>query len=280
MTAVRRMADTDLNAADELRRLAGWNQTIADWRQLLSFEPHGCFVAVENERVVGTVTTTTYEPAMAWIGMMLVHPAHRGRGIGTLLMRAAMDYLHNRGIQCIRLDATPAGRAVYEKLGFVPEWALTRFEGTPCSPVNTADARELVEADWPAVEELDAVAFGVVRRPILRGLAAASRRALVIHDERSILGYGMLRPGSSCDYLGPLVSAASHLAMPLIASLLRHSAGRPVFWDVPDENRVASELVRRFSFQPVRALTRMRFGSNIIPSDPRAQLGIADPSLG
>ena len=79
----RRMTDGDLPAADELRRLAGWNQTLEDWRRLLCLEPRGCFVAALEGGVVGTVTTTTYGLALAWIGMMLVHAEHQRRGIGT-----------------------------------------------------------------------------------------------------------------------------------------------------------------------------------------------------
>ena len=56
--SLRRMTDGDLPAADELRRLAGWNQRPEDWRRLFWLEPRGCFVAVENGEVVGTVTTT------------------------------------------------------------------------------------------------------------------------------------------------------------------------------------------------------------------------------
>src|SRR5882724_11666216 len=97
----RPMTDGDLRVADELRRLAGWNQTPADWRRLLWLEPRGCFVAVESSEVVGTVTTTTYGEALAWIGMMLVHAEHQRRGIGTRLMRQALEYLQGCGVGCI-----------------------------------------------------------------------------------------------------------------------------------------------------------------------------------
>src|SRR5215475_4319142 len=125
---LRRLQQSDLPAADELRQLAGWNQRPKDWRRLLSLEPDGCFVAVHNGSVVGTVTTTTYGLALAWIGMMLVHPDQRRKGVGTRLMRHAIEYLRGRGIECIKLDATPAGRPVYEKLGFISEWTLTRCQ--------------------------------------------------------------------------------------------------------------------------------------------------------
>src|SRR2546428_4453627 len=158
--SLRQMADGDLRAADELRRLAGWNQTLEDWRRLLWLEPRGCFVAVQEGGVLGTVTTTTYGQALAWIGMMLVHAEHQRRGIGTRLMRQALEYLQGRGLKCVKLDATPAGRPLYEKLGFVPESTLTRCqrpgEGQTQPPERAAaDGGELTDAQWEAVDDID-----------------------------------------------------------------------------------------------------------------------------
>ena len=275
---IRRLTEADLLAAEELRRIAGWNQTINDWRLLLSLEPQGCFAFVEDDRVLGTVTTTTYGRDLAWIGMMLVHPDHRRRGIGTRLMRAALDHLKGLGIGCIRLDATPVGLPVYQKLGFVAEWTLTRYQGTVVPAPEASAARELLESDWAAVEEMDAAAFGVRRSRLLRSVAKLSRYVLVLQEPG--VGYGMLRPGSHYDYLGPLVCSRSESAYPLIAGLLNKAAGRSVFWDVPDDNASAKGLAQQFGFQPVRALTRMRLGPKNVQSDPAAQLGIADPSVG
>ena len=277
---IRGLTEADLAPADELRRVAGWNQTIHDWRVLLSFEPQGCFVAVEDERVLGTVTTTTYGRELAWIGMMLVHPDHRRRGIGTQLMRAAVDHLRGCGIQCMRLDATPAGLPVYEKLGFVSEWTLTRHQATAVPSTRASEARDLVEAHWPAVEQLDAAAFGVGRGRVLRSLNKGGRSTLVWLADGAVEGYGMLRSGSHCDYLGPLVCTRSEAAHSLIAALLNTAAGRSVFWDVPDDNDLAAAIAQRLGFQPVRPLTRMRLGPDRVRSDPGAQLGIADPSVG
>ncbi len=208
--SLRQMKEADLPAADELRRLAGWNQTLEDWRRLLWLEPRGCFVAVQEGGVLGTVTTTTYGQALAWIGMMLVHAEHQRRGIGTRLMRQALEYLQGRGLKCVKLDATPAGRPLYEKLGFVSQGTLTRCqrpaEGqTQSLERAAADERELTDADWEAVEEIDCAAFGASRSRLLRSLAQDGRAALVWPAPGRVVGWGMLRPGANADYLGPAI---------------------------------------------------------------------------
>ena len=117
-SAIRLLTDGDIGAALALQQLEGWNQTVRDWSRLLQLAPTGCFAAELDGRLSGTVTTITYGGALAWIGMMLVAPEHRRRGIGTKLLSTALDYLQTAGIAAVKLDATPVGQPLYEGLGF------------------------------------------------------------------------------------------------------------------------------------------------------------------
>src|SRR2546426_12200613 len=83
---LRVMTIPDIPAGMRLKEIAGWNQTPADWERFLSASPEGCFVTEVEGRVVGTATTINYEDRFAWIGMVLVDPDYRGRGIGTRLL--------------------------------------------------------------------------------------------------------------------------------------------------------------------------------------------------
>ena len=106
----------DIDAAFALSSGEGWNQTVTDWTRLTRLEPAGCFAARDDGRVVGAVTVTTYGSALAWIGMMVVHADYRRRGIGAALMRQALEYARDCGVAAVKLDATPAGRPLYESL--------------------------------------------------------------------------------------------------------------------------------------------------------------------
>lgn len=276
------MREADVAGADELRRLAGWNQTPEDWQRLLALEPDGCFAARASGKILGTVTTTTYGDTLAWIGMMLVHPEQRRRGIGRALMERTLAYLKARGIRCIKLDATPLGSPLYEKLGFVPESSFTRSERTAGSDLDypAADTRELTQADWAAVEKIDAVAFGIARLRVLRRLAEGSRGIVVWPAQGTVAGWGMLRSGASADYIGPLACPELPGAMSMLARLVRIAGTRNVFWDVPVASDHAHAAADYFAFLPLRPLTRMRLGPDIVRDDCRTELGIADPSLG
>ncbi len=142
-----RLATTeDIPAALTLCRIAGWNQLTEDWKRLLDYEPDGCFAAETEGRLVGTVTTTRYGSGLAWIGMMLVHPDYRRRGIATMLMERSLEYLQDRGVRCIKLDATPEGQHVYEQLGFSAEWSMRRWTRAGTLEVGSARCRHRIAA--------------------------------------------------------------------------------------------------------------------------------------
>jgi len=128
MTEIRQMTEPDLPLGLMLRRQAGWNQIESDWRRFLAMQPQGCFVAEMNGSPVGTTTTCTFGP-VAWIAMVLVERNARRKGVATAMLAHALHFLDEQRVRTVRLDATAAGQPVYERSGFVPEYALTRHEG-------------------------------------------------------------------------------------------------------------------------------------------------------
>lgn len=277
------MREADLPSANELRALAGWNQTEEDSRRLLGLAAQGCFVATEANSVIGTVTTTSYGADLAWIGMMLVHPEHRRKGVATKLMNCALEYLRESKIQCIKLDATPAGRPLYEQLGFRVESSLTRWQRPPCTQTGGVQAspktREAQQADWPALAAIDSTAFGVRRDHLLKTYGEAAGKTLVWPNQGPVLAWGLLRAGAHSDYLGPLEGDGEGLPC-LVADLLSYANPRSVLWDIPDEQAIAINFARRLGFEPLRPLTRMCLGSEIVAHAPETLFGIVDPAVG
>ena len=129
MTEIRCLTLDDIAAAQRLREQAGWNQTDADWRRLLTWSPDGCWVAERDGRVVGTTAVTAYGRRIAWIGMVLVGEAHRRQGIGRALLGHAIEHLDGLGIETIALDSTPEGQPLYASLGFADAFELARWRG-------------------------------------------------------------------------------------------------------------------------------------------------------
>jgi GNAT superfamily N-acetyltransferase len=274
----------DLGFADSLRALAGWNQTMLDWRRFLDSEPHGCFVAEWNGTPAGTATTTVYGVSLAWIGMVLVHPEYRRRGIGRALLVQCMEYLQARGVTCIKLDATPLGKGVYAELGFQEEWALSRWEHPGLTwPSTRSDSRirDLRDTDVGQIDSFDVSAFGISRAGLLRSLIKDSHCALAFESEPDdIAGYGLLRTGARALYLGLVAARSSDVAISLIEALLARSGSQKVFWDIPDGNSAMVAWAAKHGFTVQRQLTRMYFGENRALGDPRKQFALGGPELG
>jgi ribosomal protein S18 acetylase RimI-like enzyme len=281
---LRRMTPEDLPSADALRSAAGWNQTPADLARLLAWEPACCFVATVKDTIVGTATATCYGTELAWIGMVLVAPECQRRGIGRWLVERCLAELDDRGIGCVRLDATPAGQPVYSRLGFVPEWSLARWQQTEANAPRMPERVALCDlrlTDWEELALPDRKAFGADRARCLRGLAEDCHAARVVIDDQQIpRAYGMLRPGSLADYLGPVVAASPTEGRALVFDLVSRSRHDKLFWDIPDRNTAAIAVAAELGFRRQRPLVRMWRGAPRPVADARLQWALADPALG
>lgn len=266
---IRQMTMDDVDCAMHLKNQVGWNQTPDDILRLVDYEPEGCFIAELDGMPVGTVTTTSYGKKLGWIGMMLVLPEYRRRGIARELMHTAIDCLQRREVSCVKLDATPLGQPLYEQLGFRAEWGFQRWEREGDNIVGQPSDQSL-SADLLALDER---VFGVDRSRWLKSVAAGCR---VFTASSS---YGMLRPGSVATYLGPVVSENSSEAAALIEEMLSTAEGR-LYWDIPEGNQSAQSIAKSHGLQPVRQLLRMWSGETNVTGQPDLQFALLDPTTG
>lgn len=278
---IRAMTSNDITEGMRLKDLAGWNQTEKDWHRFLQSNPEGCFVAEWSGQVAGTVATITYENRLAWIGMVLVDPALRGKGIGTSLLGQAIDHLDARRIPCLKLDATPQGRPIYERLGFRREYEIERCflkkeAGARLSPIASREAKEL-DSVW----EMDREVFGADRSALLQSIAKdASEYAIVARESGALTGYAFGRKGSRADHLGPWVAWNASAAREILDIFLRTSRREIVFVDVVKDNAWGPELVSQAGFRFSRTLTRMHRGENPKPGRVDLLGAILGPEFG
>ena len=275
---IRVMTAADIPAGMRLKEIAGWNQTRGDWERFLAAGPRGCFVAEACGAVVGTAATIVYEGRFAWIGMVLVDPAWRNHGIGKRLLAMAINYLDGCKVSSIKLDATPQGKILYEKLGFVAEYELDRWH------LPTAPAAPKAIEPLPLTEDvlnLDREVFGADRGALLHSLALEHGRFLVkARTNGKLTGYSFGRQGALADHLGPWVAQDEASARSLLEEFLRRSCQAKVFVDAVRDNAWATLLLRGKGFQPSRPLTRMYRGRNDFPGRPGLQGAILGPEFG
>jgi len=101
----------------------GWRERkVEEVRRFCERNPEGVLVAEEDGVVVGYATFGMDEDGVGHVLNNAVDPEHRGRGIGTALVRAVVERLKAEGARILRvttLESDIPARRVYEKLGFV-----------------------------------------------------------------------------------------------------------------------------------------------------------------
>jgi GNAT superfamily N-acetyltransferase len=275
---LRQLTLNDIPEAMHLKDAVGWNQTPRDWERLLSASPLGCFAAEHGGRVVGTATTIVYGGRLGWIGMVVVDSQHRRKGIGTALLERAIGHLDSRNVPSVKLDATPQGQPLYERLGFVGEYAVERWM---LSRRRTARVPSAAPIGLDALLELDREAFGADRSAVLRSVARdAPELALMAPQPSGVAGCSLGRRGARADHLGPWMARDEAAGATLLDEFLRRSDRELVFVDCVRPNPWAAALLQARGFVLSRSLTRMYRGSNRYAGRPELVGGILGPEFG
>ncbi|MBS1839539.1 MAG: GNAT family N-acetyltransferase [Acidobacteria bacterium] len=281
---LRTMTETDIAAGMRLKELAGWNQTEADWRRFLRASRDGCFVADVDGTVCGSAATIVYGGRFAWVGMVLVDPEYRGRGIGKRLLERCIEHLDSAGVPCIKLDATPLGKPLYEKLGFVTEYELERWilkralENLP----KQMDSGEKMPAPLlDFVMKADGEAFGADRSAILRSVNQEEPRFTDgLWNAGGMEGYAFGRHGSFADHLGPWIAKDAATGQRILEQFLKQSSRGTVVTDCLQANPFAKNILQAQGFEYARPLTRMFRGQNKFPGRPELVCSILGPEFG
>jgi GNAT superfamily N-acetyltransferase len=274
---IRLLTVEDLDAAFALSSTAGWNQQLEDWQLMLTLAPAGAFAAVTDGRVVGTAIALDYgfraspgasvsvSGGFAWIAMMLVDPAWRGRGVGRRLLDAAIDSVPAE--RPIRLDATPMGRPLYTSAGFTEEATLTRhiLESATGRPgvaergARLLDVRRVLDADMADVIACDRLIFGAERGAILRRVhERAPQYAHIAPHDAGPPQYCFGRDGRLFDQIGPVIARDEDGARALVSAALGGADGRALMLDLVDRGATLPAWLHSVGFCSQRPLFRMR----------------------
>ena len=273
MIVYRKMTVDDIEAGLSLCRSAGWNQLKNDWQIFLQLNPDGNRVAVdESGKVIGTVTTITYEDHFSWIGMVLVDPSKKRQGIGTQLLHESLNILEKQ--ETVKLDATAAGREVYLKLGFKDEYTLCRMMGT-ISQGSQSDARPMNEKDFDSINEKDKKVFGANREDVLKKINKYYPEFSFVKNNTA---YCFGRKGYNFTQIGPIVADNMEDAKHLANAALNNISG-PVILDAMHDSAFYHWLLS-IGFTEQRKLIRMYLGKNTYAGLPGKQFAILGPEFG
>ncbi|MDQ3738559.1 MAG: GNAT family N-acetyltransferase [Actinomycetota bacterium] len=126
---VQQVDDDLVSAFDRLTPQLSSSSSAPDWaalEELVATAGTVIFVARLDGEIVGSLTLVTFRiptGQKAWIEDVVVDEGARGRGVGELLSRAALEEAARRGIDSVSLTSRPSREAanrLYQRIGFEP----------------------------------------------------------------------------------------------------------------------------------------------------------------
>jgi GNAT superfamily N-acetyltransferase len=254
--------------AGAIRRLVtaqGWNPGRHDVETFTAADPEAWLLAEVDRGVVGAVLATRWNDAFGWIGLYIVDEAHRGRGIGLALFRAALDRL---APATVGLDGDASQQENYRRSGFADVHANTRWHGPAAvwrgaGPSTGTEVATAGDVAFDALVALDARATGSPRPRLLRAwLDQPEAISVATVEEGAVTGFATVRPAASGWKVGPLVAPDPRTAAALVAAAVSGLADDTVCWlDTPAPNAAATTLLRQRGYERAPTSARMVRGA-------------------
>ena len=263
---IRRMVRSEVDFAVGLARDEGWNPGLADAEAFWQADPQGFFLGLLEGRPVATISAVGYGgdghgPKFGFIGLYIVVPELRGRGLGLKLWNHALGTLT---APVIGLDAVVAQQDTYRSCGFELAMRNCRYEGRFGGKDAGAMPPGLLPLkDFPLAEVLayDRRAFPAPREAFLRAwLDAPGHTALGLLRGGALAGYGVVRPCGVGSKIGPLFADDDQAAHTLFHGLCAAAPQSPVYLDVPLPHAGAVRLAEAHDMRPVFETGRMYRG--------------------
>ena len=277
---LRPLSADDMEAAMELSVTEGWNQTVQDWKFLLEDPQHICVAAISGDKVIGTTVALTYEERLAWVGMVLVNKAFRGKGISKLLLQ----YIFESCKTAMKLDATVFGEPVYRKFDFLQEYTIARMVHTGVADISFNHdnlPRQALSKDFSAVVSLDEMALGIKREKLIAYyMHQYPGKALVLEEDNDIKAFVLGRDGYRYHHIGPIVAATSAQAILLLKQAFAALSGQPVVVDVPGDKKEMLQILEELNFTRQRQFIRMYRNENQFAGNLNKLFAIAGPEFG
>ncbi len=239
----------------------GWQPGVSDAGPFFAADPEGFWRGRIGDQTIATISAVHGSPEVAFVGLYIVAPGFRGRGLGRRLWDETLGGLENT---TLGLDAVPAQVATYATDGFVPAYGNARYstdaEHLPAAtPVTGLEPAASV--DFDALVEFDSRHFFGPRPAFLEGwISGEGRDSVVALDGAEIVGFAASRTTTAGHRIGPVFTADADLARQMILSLATGLAG-PVAIDIPQPNEAAMELVDSLGMSRSFETTRMYRGS-------------------
>jgi GNAT superfamily N-acetyltransferase len=244
----------------------GWNPGRHDLEIAWSVDPDAFVVVRDGDEMIGAGSVFSYDGVFGFMGLFIVKPEHRGRGLGTALWYRRRELMLGRlrPGAAIGMDGVFDMVPFYERGGFTLAYRDLRFDGVaPDDPAPAAGGVvELSDVPWNAIAAYDDRHVAAPRHTFLRRwLEAPGSMAVCMVGDGDLVGMAALRACRNGYRFGPVHADTPAIADTLIRALLARVPGAPVQLDVPEPNQAGLAIASEFGMSESFGCARMYFGA-------------------
>lgn len=260
--SVSSMTAEEIAALGAWAAAEGWNPGRNDLAIARAVDPEAFVALREGETFAGGGSIFSYDGRFGFMGLFIIRPEYRGRGLGGGFWRWRLARLRERLAPgaTIGMDGVYAMAPRYRKGGFQEAYRHIRFQGVAAGEPDAGvmTDREGMIADILAFDE------GVFPCPREKFLAQwvlqPGAHVAGFFEQGKLAGYGVARPCETGFKIGPLYADDASIARRLLSDLMARIAGEQVQIDMPEANPVATVLAARFGLKEVFGCLRMYRG--------------------
>ncbi len=274
--SLRPMQPIDVSRGQELSARLLWVHRREDWAQMFRLSK-GVVLEAAGGSIIGTCFTTL-QGSYATVGLVLVDSEYQGRKLGRRLMRWAIDAAQRRSIV---LNATEAGLALYEKLGFRTFSHVRQYQGEGIAEPAGFDSsliRLATAPDFGRIIHLADISTAFSRQAVITELCTIAKKVIVLEKNGDVVGFGLSRPFGRGYMIGPVVAHTVEHARKLVASLVMDLRGSFVRIDCSEQSGL-EDILQRVGLKQVGQVRTMVLGEEP-PVVQARQFAIASQALG
>ncbi|QWH27985.1 GNAT family N-acetyltransferase [Bacillus mycoides] len=211
-------------------------------------------VVNEREELIASAAIILYGETLASIGMVIVHPDYKGRGIGKIITDSCVKSVSTQ--TPIMLIATDEGKVLYEKLGFravsyVSKYICNSYNANYHCVGNEEYIVNYEERDLEGIIQIAEGAFGTNREEFLKYRIIQSEQCIVTKDaQQNVLGYGISIQTPENKIIGPIVAKNDKMTMRMVHYLVREHNGK-LRIDVPEGKKDFMKELEIIGFKKV-----------------------------